>query len=81
MNREIGQDRTDSSSTGSCQEEGKHAGEQTGEIKEGKNMSIGLDALLDEQEGYLIYMCACLSAVSKLSIVTATSGVLVMAIE
>jgi len=80
MKREIGQDRTDSSSADSCRE-GKHAGEQTGERKEGKKSSIGLDALLDEQEGYSIYMCACLLAVSKLSIVTATSGVPVMAIE
>ena len=62
--REIGRDRADSYSV--AERRGKHTGEQSRERKEGKTtrLDIRLDALLDEQEDYLIYMCAALSASS-----------------
>jgi hypothetical protein len=44
-----------------------------------KKLRIPVDALLDEQEGGLIYM-QCLSAMSKLCIVAVTSGVPVIVI-
>jgi hypothetical protein len=42
---------------------------------EGKNFSIEVDALFDEQGGQLIYMRAAYQLVPMLCIVTATSGV------
>jgi hypothetical protein len=64
--QEIGRDRADSSSAGDRREGKAHCSEheKRGE-KRGRLRLDSIDALLKEQEGYLIYMCAALSATSS----------------